>query len=168
MPDTPYRQSARVFLRAATILLLGSITPAPAQTAGPGNDAYRTDVRTDGAVEVRQVGSGATALFKPDFWILSRATDPKLHTRKIHELEYTSAAWHDEQGEPVFDSFRAGQPTAITGTGVRTEGNTVHWNFPANPDVSLEASLTVPEGSEPPVLKFHFRAKKAGWYSIGW
>ena len=159
---------ARTFFKTAPVAALLSITPVLAQAAGPGNDTYLTQVQADGAVELRHRASAATAIFKPDFWILYRPDDPKLHARKIDDLEYTSAAWRDERGEPVVDYFRTANAVLLKASRAAVVENKVSWVFESTPDFTLEANLQLPPGDEIPVLQFHFQARRAGWYSVGY
>lgn len=156
-------RTACVFL----IALLFYIPPSQAQRPGHGNSAYGLTVQRNGALEILHRASRVSEVFRPEFYVLYSATDPKLHMSFVRELRYWVPAW-TTAGKNVTDYFKAGEVRRVKLSQISREDNGITWTFKQRDSYELEAHLIVPEDGGMPVLKFSFKAQRPGWYSIGY
>jgi len=157
------------------------------------NEAYAVRLHPDGAFDVIN-RDGDERRFRPVFTVLASSGNPGAQVRggRIERVHYNLLTWgsetkvkvdpkvHVEDGfDPVLDAaFGKGQtpdlfqatPRRVTLTADRAVASpeAVQFSFAAHPVFELSASLSVPAGVLPPVLKFEFKPRQDGWYSIGY
>ncbi len=64
--------------------------------------------------------------------------------------------------------FQAGHCTSLRGTAAPADNGRIVWTFPETDGVSLRAELSVPANGSAPLLQWHARVAKPGWYSLGY
>ncbi|MBI5689619.1 MAG: hypothetical protein HZC55_05935 [Verrucomicrobia bacterium] len=137
------------------------------------NSAYVLEPRPNGTVVLREKSSGAAAVFRGEFLVVHQPPgqevklDPKggkyQDDGPVGDINYVVPSWEKET-----DFFTAAHPrTRLRATALMISGTKFQWILAAQPAFALAAELILPEGGEPPVLRFRLQAKAAGQFSVG-
>lgn len=144
--------------------------PLCASGATLENQFCSVEAKPDGTLEVRQRSTGAAATFRPLFAVLSEARAAAPGRGKYEDsgpvgsTNYRVYAWNKQT-----DYFQAHKGmTVLTAESSHLRDNVLHWVFPAQGGYTLQAEVSLPEDRAYPQLAFHFKAVKAGCYSIGY
>ncbi len=166
------------FLKLGFIFLFIGVINADAQTPVKlVNTQYELELKKDATVLVTYKKNGRKYLLYPHFTIAKRIDNPLLKyinrsdkfAPKTNNNFLRLAYWQkDKSAELTADFYEAAAPTAVTALTGKLIGNKVQWNFPANNEYSLSATVSLISAVNEPVIEYHFVPKIAAYYSIGY
>jgi hypothetical protein len=134
--------------------------------ADMSNEAYAVRIAADGALTLSRTGMQASQVFQPEFTVLFSKDDPKYASVMERSIAYRVPMWTNASGQTA-SLFSAADPVTLRATGAVGEGGKARWTFAEHPLLSLEARIELGEQKQEPRITFSFKAKEAGWYSVG-
>lgn len=163
----------RVFAIAAILIIL------PSHGARAKSQSGNLTLLPDRTVEYRSETS--RLLLKPQFTIVRadrepapdlsqafpdpRDRGPGSPDPEAYRLPSWRAARGDRRTEIVFD---AGDVQTIAADRATEADGVITWIFPPNPDFTLTAQILRTREDSDPVVRFEFKPRRKGWYSIGY
>lgn len=153
----------------ATFLYCCSIALQPLAAQSLQNDQFSVNVIDNDTVSIAATGTSSWD-FDLSFSILSRPDNPNLSLEQLDldGARYRVPRWDLAGGGTTTDLFQAGILTSMNATGVSLLGGELNWTFPAHPDFSLNARMSLAAGNESPALMFEFTPNRTSYYGIGY
>lgn len=190
----PFRNNPRVRMLTWTVWLCAGVASSAFARGAELNVTWRVG---EGGALTAQVGP-QEFVFRPEITLLFTPDDPKLAMRPadIKRVSYNVPSWHtgvggtaegvrnvdtavaggdgldpsilagDNKGR-TSDYLRAAPRAVLTAEAVAQEGAILTWQFPAHPIAELTAYVDL-AAAPGPVLRIEFKARRAGWYSVGY
>jgi hypothetical protein len=157
------------------------------------NDAYEVRSHQDGSFDI-QNREGDVRRFTANFTVLQSFKNPHPQVRggKIQRVEYNLLTWgasdkikidpnarvedgYDPNLDAAYGKGRtpdlfaaASKRVVLAAKGAEASNGGIRFSFDANDHFTIEASLTVPAGSQPPLVSYQFTPRQDGWYSVGY
>ena len=152
------------------IFLIGFIYPACAQNISKlENDLYSISLQSQGSVQITLKKTSEMKIFKPDFTVLFRNDRPVVKTPVDKKIGYRANVWNVPPSKVWSANYlEAGSSTLLKASGAIIKQNKLIWEFPSHQQFDLIAELSLPAGIGEPKIKFELKAKKDGWYSVGY
>jgi|GEM_PF-1697590 len=136
------------------------------------NEAYTLSEQADYSLWIEQKGTGASAVFKPEFTVLYQDASPKKGTGKLSgapwnsgngNLNYTVLAWNGNT------DFSKAPGTRVVHTAIDSvfADGTLYWTLTDGNGYTLQASVTLPSGDGEPRLAYTLNPGVERYYTVG-
>jgi len=135
--------------------------------------------------------------FTGEFILISSEEDPNLQMKNFTNYRYFSSSWEvdslppekiikekkrdstsggdgiddrmsDVKNRRTSDLFYAGKNQNIVPIGIEQDGSGIRFIYPKNNGYELNAWIEYPEDGDSPSVKYNFKSKQNGFYSVGY
>lgn len=155
-----------------------------------------TDVTVEKDHRIKIRHNGVETFYNPQFLVLYSAVNPEPAMRPagIKDVLYNAVTWlsaeadaqsvtrtADQTGDGFddrildasvskrsFGLFNAGENIRVCPAGHIVDGDKIHFNYPEQDKFTLQATLTIDEENNYPVLTFTVHPKVKGFFSVGY
>lgn len=136
-------------------------------------------------------------IFSGEFILISREEDPNLQMKNFTNYRYFSSSWEvnslpaekmikekkqdsssggdgidqrmsDVKNRRTFDLFFAGKNQSVLPIGVEQDGSVIRFIYPKNTEYEFNAWIECQKGGDNPTIKYRFKPKQNGFYSVGY
>ena len=124
-------------------------------------------VEGDGSVSVAQRGANGATSFKAEFAIVHSTKPLAPVSVKWKNPIYNLTGWKLADGSIVQDVFKAGDTIRLTKPQIAVHEGVVKWKF-THELCEVDAELALSDGRAEPRLRYTFKAKQAGTWSLAY
>lgn len=127
-------------------------------------------VREGTGVAVKRLdNANANSQLLPEITIVYAKQNPNLKQTNADANRYPVCGWQKPGTQSVENNlFNAGALATYRATKVKTvSNNQLQFDFPNTPQGKLSLLVTLPSGTEAPLLEMQFTPRTDGWYSLG-
>jgi len=178
------------------LLFLIFLLTLPDYVFSVNRDDYRIRLSKNNHVIVSNKG-GSDYSFSGEFILISREDNPNLQMKNFVNYRYFSSSWQvenissgkmvkaenrgsstggdgidstmsDVKTKRTFDLFYAGKNRSIVPVGISQDDSIIRFIYPENPDYVFKAWIEGPKDCSSPTIKYTFKPKKSGYYSVGY
>ena len=186
-------RTSKYFKRAFLIIVLFTLVVK----VFPGSQ-QQYQIQVDKSNRVIILKDGLKQLFTGEFIMINSESDPKLDLKNFENYRYFSSSWvapnlpaekkikkeknankssggdgiDDDMSkvgkDRTFDLFYAGKNEMISPIGISQNDSSIHFIYPSKSEYEFSAWIELPTQNELPTIKYTFKPKRKGYYSIGY